>query len=74
MGVLNGQYVQLVKLQGEFVRHHHNDEDELFLVVKGQLPMKLRDGDIELNEGEFLIVPRGDHMPVALEGSACAAI
>lgn len=68
VGELNGQQVKLAKLHGEFVWHHHEDEDELFLVVKGQLTMKLRDGDIVLNEGEFLIVPRGvEHMPVALE-------
>ena len=68
VGELNGQQVKLAKLQGEFVWHHHEDEDELFLVVKGQLTMKLRDGDIVLNEGEFFIVPRGvEHMPVAPE-------
>ena len=68
VGELNGQYVKLAKLQGEFVWHHHDDEDELFLVVKGRLIMKLRDGDIELNEGEFLVVPRGvEHKPVAPE-------
>jgi len=68
VGELNGQHVKLAKLHGEFVWHHHDDEDELFLVVKGQLIMKLRDGDIELNEGEFLIVPRGvEHKPVASE-------
>ena len=68
VGELNGQHVKLAKLRGEFVWHHHDDEDELFLVVKGQLIMKLRDGDIELNEGEFLIVPRGvEHKPVAPE-------
>lgn len=68
VGELNGQHVKLAKLEGEFVWHHHDDEDELFLVVKGQLIMKLRDRDIVLNEGEFLIVPRGvEHMPVAPE-------
>jgi len=66
VGKLNGQHVKLAKLQGEFVWHHHDDEDELFLVMKGQLIMKLRDGDIVLDEGEFLIVPRGvEHKPVA---------
>lgn len=66
VGELNGQHVKLAKLHGEFVWHHHDAEDELFLVVKGQLIMKLRDGDIVLNEGEFLIVPRGvEHKPVA---------
>ena len=68
VGELNGQYVKLAKLQGGFIWHCHEDEDELFLVVKGRLIMKLRDGDVELNEGEFLIVPRGvEHKPVALE-------
>jgi len=68
VGELNGQHVKLAKLKGEFVWHHHEDEDELFMVVKGQLIMKLRDNDIELNEGEFLIVPRGvEHKPVASE-------
>ena len=68
VGELNGQHVKLAKLQGEFVWHHHDEEDELFLVVRGQMIMKLRDGDIVLNEGEFLIVPRGvEHKPVASE-------
>ena len=66
VGELNGQHVKLAKLRGEFVWHHHDDEDELFFVVKGQLIMQLRDDVIELNEGEFLIVPRGvEHKPVA---------
>jgi len=68
VGELNGQQVKLVKLKGEFVWHHHENEDELFLVVKGTLRMRLRDGDIVLNKGEFLIVPRGvEHQPVAEE-------
>ena len=58
-GELNGQHVKLVRLKGEFVWHHHEDEDELFYVVKGRLLMRLRDGDITLDEGEFLNVPRG---------------
>lgn len=66
VGELNEQYVKLAKLQGEFVWHEHEAEDELFLVVKGQLVMRLREGDIALDEGEFLIVPRGvEHCPVA---------
>jgi len=66
VGELNNQYVKLAKFQGEFIWHHHDNEDELFLVVKGKLLIKLRDGDIELNEGEFYIIPRGvDHLPVA---------
>ena len=67
-GELNGQHVKLAKLQGEFVWHHHEAEDELFLVVKGKLTMRLRDRDIILEEGEFLIVPKGvEHKPVAEE-------
>jgi mannose-6-phosphate isomerase-like protein (cupin superfamily) len=67
-GELNGQYVKLAKLKGEFVWHHHENEDELFLVVKGQLTLKFRDKDVILREGEFLIVPRGvEHKPVAHE-------
>lgn len=68
VGELNGQQVKLAKLDGEFVWHHHDDEDELFLIVKGRLRMELRDGPIDLEEGEFLIVPRGvEHRPVAEE-------
>jgi mannose-6-phosphate isomerase-like protein (cupin superfamily) len=63
---LNGQHVKLVKFRGEFVWHHHDREDELFLVVKGRFTMQLRDRDVVLEEGEFLIVPRGvEHRPVA---------
>jgi len=65
---LNGQHVKLAKLKGEFVWHHHDDEDELFLVIKGRLRMELRSGDITIEEGEFLVVPRGvEHRPVADE-------
>ena len=65
-GELNDSYVKLVKLKGEFVWHRHETEDELFLVVKGALTIKLREGDIHLGEGEFVIIPRGvEHMPVA---------
>lgn len=68
VGELNGQMVKLVKFQGEFVWHHHDHEDELFLVVKGRFRMELRDRHIWLEEGEFLIVPRGvEHRPVAEE-------
>src|SRR5262245_28260537 len=67
-GELNGQLVKLDKLKGEFVWHHHENEDELFLVVKGRFRMELRDQHIWLEEGEFLIVPRGvEHRPVAEE-------
>lgn len=68
VGELNGQHVKLAKLKGEFVWHHHEQEDELFFVIKGTLLMRLHDGDVVINEGEFLIVPRGvEHQPVAEE-------
>jgi mannose-6-phosphate isomerase-like protein (cupin superfamily) len=67
-GELNDFYLKLAKLKGEFVWHHHEAEDELFLVVKGRLVIKLRDRDISLDEGEFVIIPRGvEHCPVAEE-------
>lgn len=63
---LNGQEVKLVKLEGEFVWHSHEAEDELFLVLEGMLRMELREGAIELGPGELLVVPRGvEHRPVA---------
>jgi len=63
-GELNDQYVKLAKTKGEFVWHTHDAEDEFFLVVKGSLTIRLRDRDIQLNEGEFFIVPRGvEHKP-----------
>jgi len=66
VGELNGQQVKLVKVEGEFVWHHHEHEDELFLVVQGELTIHFRDRAITLGEGEFLIVPRGvEHKPVA---------
>jgi len=68
VGELNDSYVKLAKLKGEFVWHHHEAEDELFLVVKGKLLIKLRDRDIWLEEGEFVIIPRGvEHLPIAEE-------
>jgi mannose-6-phosphate isomerase-like protein (cupin superfamily) len=68
VGELNDFHVKLARLKGEFVWHHHEDEDELFLVVKGRLQMRLRDRDIWLEEGEFVIIPRGvEHLPVAPE-------
>jgi mannose-6-phosphate isomerase-like protein (cupin superfamily) len=68
VGELNGQHVKLAKLKGEFIWHHHEHEDELFLVLKGSLLMRLRTGDVTIGEGEFLIVPRGvEHQPVAEE-------
>ena len=68
IGELNGQHVKAVKLKGEFVWHSHEHEDELFLVVKGKFNMELRDKVVEINEGEFFIVPRGvEHKPVAAD-------
>ncbi len=66
VGELNGQHVKIVKFAGEFVWHQHDDEDEMFLVHRGRFRMELRDRDIELEAGDFLIVPRGvEHRPVA---------
>lgn len=66
VGELNGQYVKLAKLEGEFVWHQHENEDELFMVIKGTLLIKLRDRDVILNAGEFFIIPRGvEHIPIA---------
>ena len=65
---LNGQQVKVARLRGEFVWHHHEHEDELFLVVRGRLRMEFRDRVVELGEGELLVVPRGvEHRPVAPE-------
>ncbi len=67
-GEVNDAYVKLVKFRGEFVWHKHDTEDEMFFVVKGEMTMRLRDGDVRIKEGEFFIVPRGvEHMPVAEE-------
>lgn len=67
-GELNDSYVKLVKLKGEFVWHQHDNEDELFLVISGHLTIKLRDQAVELDPGEFVIIPRGvEHLPVAKE-------
>ncbi len=68
VGELNDSYVKVVKLKGEFIWHHHEQEDELFLVVKGTLRIRFRDRDVLLQEGEFLVVPKGvEHLPVAEE-------
>ena len=68
VAALNGQHVKLAKIEGEFDWHHHENEDELFLVVKGSMSIKLRDRDVELSEGEFFVVPRGvEHTPVAAQ-------
>lgn len=67
-GELNGQQVKLVKFKGEFIWHHHDNEDELFYVVKGSFDMQMQDKTITVNAGEFLIMPRGiEHKPVATE-------
>ncbi|MDP1608826.1 MAG: cupin domain-containing protein [Chlamydiales bacterium] len=64
LGELNGNYVKIFKAKGEFVWHQHEHEDEFFLVIQGQLKIKLKDREIVLNEGEFFIVPKGtDHLP-----------
>jgi mannose-6-phosphate isomerase-like protein (cupin superfamily) len=68
VGELNGQMVKLAKLKGDFLWHRHAAEDELFLVVKGALEIRMRDGVVRLNEGEFYIVARGvEHQPFAAE-------
>lgn len=68
VGELNGQHVKVVKFVGAFVWHHHEHEDEMFLVHRGRFRMELRDRTIELRAGEFLIIPRGvEHRPVADE-------
>ncbi|WP_439129857.1 cupin domain-containing protein [Polaribacter sp.] len=68
IGELNGQQILLAKIQGEFIFHKHDDEDELFMVQKGVLEMHLRDKIITINEGEFYIVPKGvEHKPIAKE-------
>lgn len=68
VGELNDSFVKLAKLKGEFVWHHHEAEDELFLVIKGSLLIKLRDRDIRVEQGEFVIIPRGvEHLPIAEE-------
>ena len=68
VGEVNDFAVKVARLKGEFLWHHHEHEDELFLVVKGRLRIRLEDRDVDLNEGEFFIVPRGvEHMPIADE-------
>ncbi|MEO8430381.1 MAG: cupin domain-containing protein [Acidobacteriota bacterium] len=66
VGDLNDHEVKLVKIRGEFVWHKHDEADEMFLLVKGRMRIRFRDGDVELSENEVLIVPRGvEHLPVA---------
>ena len=68
VGELNGQHVKIVRLLGEFIWHHHDNEDEMFLVLEGTLNLEFEDHVVELNAGEFCIVPRGiEHRPVAKE-------
>ena len=68
VGELNGQHVKLAKLKGEFIWHRHEEEDEMFLVLEGRLRIELRDQVLELEAGEFVIIPRGtEHRPVAAE-------
>lgn len=63
---LNGQHVKLAKIEGEFIWHKHDDEDELFMVIAGRLLMRFRDGDVWLEAGEIIVVPRGvEHLPIA---------
>jgi mannose-6-phosphate isomerase-like protein (cupin superfamily) len=70
VGELNGQYVKLAKTKGEIVWHSHDKEDEFFLVVNGELTIKMRDKDVHLQAGEFFIVPRGvEHKPVSEKGA-----
>jgi mannose-6-phosphate isomerase-like protein (cupin superfamily) len=66
VGELNGQQIKLVKFKGEFIWHKHDHEDEMFYVIKGKFKMEFRDRTVEINEQEFLIVPRGiEHKPTA---------
>lgn len=68
MAELNGQHVKLVKVKGEFIWHDHADEDEMFLVLRGSMQMEFRDRTVVVNEGEFIVVPRGvEHRPFASE-------
>lgn len=68
VGELNGQEIRLVKFAGEFIWHRHENEDEMFLVLKGRFTMEFRDRKVKVEEGEFLIVPRGvEHRPVAVD-------
>ena len=68
LGELNGSYIKAAKLKGEFILHSHEHEDEMFFVVKGRLVIRLREMDVVLTEGEFIIIPRSlEHMPIADE-------
>jgi mannose-6-phosphate isomerase-like protein (cupin superfamily) len=68
VGDLNDSYVKVAKLKGEFVWHHHENEDEMFFVIQGKLIIRFEDRDRQIEEGEFLIIPKGvEHLPVADE-------
>jgi len=68
VGEVQGMDVKIAKLKGEFVWHKHDEQDEMFFIIKGRLLLKFRDRDVWLNEGEFIVVPRGvEHLPVAEE-------
>lgn len=68
VGEVQGMHIKLAKLKGEFIWHQHENEDEMFLIVKGRLLLKFRDQDMWLDEGEFVVVPRGvEHLPIAEE-------
>lgn len=68
VGELNGQHIKLVKFNGEFMWHKHDNADELFLVIEGSFDMHMRDRVIKLNKGDFIVVPKGEeHKPVASE-------
>ncbi|HZS45708.1 MAG TPA: cupin domain-containing protein [Blastocatellia bacterium] len=73
-GDINDMQIKLAKLSGEFIWHHHDLEDELFLVVSGRLLMRFRDKDVYVDPGEFIIVPKGvEHLPIA-EGQECHVV
>lgn len=74
VGELNGQLIKLVKLQGEFIWHKHEREDELFLIIKGRLKIAFRDGEIEIGEGEMVIVPKGVEHKSSAHGEVHAVI
>lgn len=68
VGELNGQHIKIVKFKGEFVWHHHDEEDEMFLVINGAFTMELREKSIYLEKGDFIIISKGtEHKPVATE-------
>ncbi|MNS94521.1 Cupin domain protein [compost metagenome] len=67
-GELNDSYIKMVKIKGEFIWHHHDHEDEMFFIWRGKLVIRFRDAEIALNEGEFIVIPKGlEHQPIAEE-------